>query len=71
MWPWWTPRFLFKERLGPARVVARALHEGSPRKDRPFVARKLCRFDGFLLGSQLFGHKRGAFTGAIQDHGDF
>lgn len=52
-------------------LVARALHEGSPRKDRPFVAVNCAGLTDSLLGSQLFGHKRGAFTGAIQDHEGF
>lgn len=49
-------------------LVARAIHFSSPRKDRPFIAANCAGLTDSLLGSQLFGHKRGAFTGAINDH---
>lgn len=49
-------------------LVARAIHYSSPRKDRPFIAANCAGLTDSLLGSQLFGHKRGAFTGAIDDH---
>lgn len=49
-------------------LIARAIHYSSPRKDRPFIAANCAGLTDSLLGSQLFGHKRGAFTGAIQDH---
>lgn len=52
-------------------LVARALHDSSVRKDRPFVAVNCAGLTESLLGSQLFGHKRGAFTGAVQDHEGF
>ena len=49
-------------------LIARALHYASGRKDRPFIAANCAGLTDSLLGSQLFGHKRGAFTGAIEDH---
>ncbi len=52
-------------------LVARAIHQASPRKDYPFVAVNCAGLTDSLLGSQLFGHKRGAFTGATHDHQGF
>ena len=52
-------------------LVAEALHRLSVRKDRPFVAINCAGLTDSLLGSQLFGHKRGAFTGAVSDHEGF
>lgn len=49
-------------------LIARAIHYSSLRKDRPFIAANCAGLTDSLLGSQLFGHKRGAFTGAINDH---
>ena len=49
-------------------LVARAIHSSSHRKDKPFVAVNCAGLTESLLSSQLFGHKRGAFTGAIEDH---
>ena len=48
-------------------LIARAMHECSPRSEGPFRAVNCATFSGELLSSELFGHVRGAFTGAITD----
>jgi Nif-specific regulatory protein len=48
-------------------LVARALHYNGPRRDKPFIAQFCGNLSETLLESELFGHKRGAFTGAISD----
>jgi len=49
-------------------LIARAIHCAGARRDAPFVAVNCAGMTESLLGSQLFGHRKGAFTGAIADH---
>lgn len=52
-------------------LVARAIHYNSPRRVGPFVATNCAAFSEQLMESELFGHKRGSFTGAIKDKAGF
>lgn len=69
------------ERVGPSRtnilvigdsgtgkeLVARLIHDSSPLKDRPFVPVNCGAIPETLIESELFGHKKGSFTGAVAD----
>jgi len=48
-------------------VIAKAIHYNSPRKDKPFIRVNCGALAGTLLESELFGHVKGSFTGAIRD----
>lgn len=49
-------------------LIARAVHQRSDRKHKPFVAINCGSIPEALFESELFGHKKGAFTGAVSDH---
>ena len=47
-------------------LIAKAIHYASPRKDKPFVTVNISSLSENLLESELFGHEKGAFTGAYK-----
>lgn len=58
---------LYGESGSGKEIIARTIHQLSNRKDKPFVAMDCGTLSKELAGSELFGHVKGAFTGALQD----